>query len=157
MRFSSLPMESPPEKDPASTPDKRLKGIDASKYFERYHEKFLVRDGKSVVRFNTEVLGIQRGVDGRGWSVRVRETNPGTKETEETALSFARIIVCTGGTSAAKIPAELSPNSASEAGFAGPVLHSSESWAGMKSIVSSAKASPGKPVVVVGGGKSAQE
>lgn len=138
-------MESPPDEDQSSTPDKRLKGIDASRYFERYHEKFLVHDGKSVFRFNTEVQNIQRGVNGQGWSVRVRETDPMTKATRDASHSFARIVVCTGGTSAARLPASLTPSDASKVGFAGPALHSSESWAGMNSILASAKASPGKP------------
>ncbi|KAJ3527639.1 hypothetical protein NMY22_g9712 [Coprinellus aureogranulatus] len=157
MRFSSLSMESPSDEDPATTPDKRLRGIDASKYFERYHDKFLVRNGKSVVRFNTEVARIQRGPDGRGWLLDTRTKDPTTGEKEESTLSFPRIVVCTGGTSAAKVPAGLTPGDATKSGFSGPVLHSSESWAGIEAIKESAREAPGKPVVVIGGGKSAQD
>lgn len=149
-------MESTPDGE-GTTPDNRLKGIDACRYFERYHEEFLTPQGKSVVRFNTEVPQIRRGDAGKGWKVDVRETDPNSLKKSEETLSFSKIVVCTGGNSAPKIPAGLSASDATKVGFAGPVLHSSESWTGMESIVASAKASPGKHVVVVGGGKSAQE
>ena len=161
LRFSALPMTRPSGDSGPAAAESRLKGTDVCSYMEEFHDKFLVVDGKSIVRFNTEVLRIQRGEGEVGWNVDVRDTvTPPTAGGDEDrslkTLRFPRIVVCTGGTSATKFPSGLEPAFALEAGFTGPVIHSSDSW-GVIDAVRVASQSSGKPVVVVGGGKSAQE
>lgn len=140
----------------------RLKGTDVCSYMEEFHDKYLVLGGKSIVRFNTEVLNIRRGEGGVGWDVDVRELPPspttgGSENMDVKAtLHFPRIVVCTGGTSAMKVPPGLEPASALRAGFKGPVMHSGESWSMMDAVQTSARSSQ-RPIIVVGGGKSAQE
>lgn len=55
------------------------------------------------------------------------------------------------------MPESLSAKSAEQAGFCGPVVHSSELASRVDKIISDARTNPDYLVVVVGGGRSAQE
>jgi hypothetical protein len=161
LRFSALPMTRPSSGGGPAAAESRLKGTDVCSYMEDFHDRFLVVDGKSIVQFNTEVLRVQRGGGDIGWNVDVRDSmgSPileGDEGKGLKTLHFPRIVVCTGGTSAMNIPSGLESAAALRAGFTGPVTHSGDSW-GIVDAVQEAARSSGKPVVVVGGGKSAQE
>lgn len=152
----------------------RLSGYDVRQYMEDFAERFL----KGRIRFETEVLNIRRGDDhGQGWSIHVR----GTKGAQ--VLNYPRIVLCTGvrfilallamgfpfwrrffffqGCSNPHLPKSLSPAAAKAANFSGPVLHSMHFASRMDDLLQcTAHASPDgppAPVIVVGGGKSAQE
>jgi cation diffusion facilitator CzcD-associated flavoprotein CzcO len=55
---------------------------------EGFAERFL----KGKIRFETEVLNISRGDNGRGWNVLVHDRRMGT----EKVTYYPRIILCTG-------------------------------------------------------------
>ncbi|KAJ7626831.1 FAD/NAD-P-binding domain-containing protein [Roridomyces roridus] len=142
--FSALPMPVPPD---AGKTGGRLSGDDIRGYLEQFEERFL----KGRVLFRTEVVGVRReegDVEGLPWVVNVRDigTDHGT------TLRFAKIVLCTGGTSRPKIPEQRSPSSAVKAGFCGAVIHSVD-FASRRDEILSTNGS----VVVVGGGKSAQD
>jgi len=61
------------------------------------------------------------------------------------------------GCSEPSIPGNLSTEAAQKAGFDGLVIHSSEFAKHMDKILEDHKSNPDYSVVVVGGGKSAQE
>ncbi|KAI0058582.1 FAD/NAD(P)-binding domain-containing protein [Artomyces pyxidatus] len=105
-----------------------ISGGDMRAYLEAFAEGFLA--GK--VRFETE-------------NTRAAET-----------LVFARIVLCSGGCSTPTIPAYLAPEAAKAANFSGPVLHSMDFRAKLDELHSSVTPESGS-VVVVGGGKSAQD
>ncbi|KAI8989847.1 FAD/NAD(P)-binding domain-containing protein [Trametes punicea] len=133
----------------------RLSGDDMNKYFETFASKFL--QGK--IQFNLQVQNIRRHPSGQGWSLEVTDLQSGVKETRQ----YARLVVCTGGASTPRMPDELSPNAAAAAGFKGPVFHSVDFVSRVKELLLTVP--PEKPgsetapasVVVVGGGKSAQD
>ncbi|GLB35449.1 putative pyridine nucleotide-disulphide oxidoreductase [Lyophyllum shimeji] len=150
-RFSSLPMP-PPSK--ASETGGRLSGEDMCAYMENFAETFL--NGK--IRFETEVLAIRRAASG-AWSVTVEDRRSGTQE----VLQFTHIVPCTGGCSNPNVPEHLSPETAKRAGFRGPVFHSAnfrdhvdDVLETTKSVLSDATGEA-KSIVVIGGGKSAQD
>ena len=162
-RFSPLPM--PPPMFKAKTGN-RLCGEDMTAYMGRFPDTFLA--GK--IRFETEILDIRRGRDGSGWEVEVLDLRTSNKE----VLSYARVVLCTGvcpsdftfplfqhsssqGCSQAHVPETLSAMSGERAGFRGLVVHSSEFASRVDQILSEAQVNPDYSVVVVGGGKSAQE
>ncbi|KAG9314917.1 FAD/NAD-P-binding domain-containing protein [Chiua virens] len=144
--FSSLPMPSPAMHERLGN---RLCGADMIAYFEKFADTYLA--GK--IRFETEVLDIRRGKNGMGWDVEVRDLKTGNKKVS----SYARIVLCTGGCSQPLIPEPLSAKSAQQAGFHGTVLHTSEFASNLDQILSEAQVNPDYSVVVVGGGKSAQD
>ncbi|KAG6381877.1 FAD/NAD(P)-binding domain-containing protein [Boletus reticuloceps] len=144
--FSPLPMPPPALKAEAGN---RLCGEDMTAYMEKFADTYLA--GK--IRFETEILDVRRGREGLGWDVEVLNLRTGNKE----VLSYARIVLCTGGCSQAHVPATLSVKSAEGAGFWGPVVHSSEFGSRVGQILREAQANPDYSVVVVGGGKSAQD
>ncbi|KAI0711021.1 FAD/NAD-P-binding domain-containing protein [Cerioporus squamosus] len=144
---------SPLDMPPPTTEDGRLSGKDIHKYVQAFATKFL--EGK--IQFGIEVCNIRRHPAGTGWRVDVRDVRTGNRETRE----YARIVLCTGGCSTAHIPSGLGPEAAASAGFAGMVFHSADFGARMGDIL---EASPSDtehpeaaPIVVVGGGKSAQD
>ncbi|KAF8551014.1 FAD/NAD(P)-binding domain-containing protein [Imleria badia] len=143
-RFSPLPTP-PPKEEPRTRPCCE----DMSAYMEQFANTFLV--GK--IRFEIEILDIRRGTDGSGWEVEVLDLRTGNKE----VLSYARLVLCTGGCSQARVPETLSAKSAEQAGFRGPVVHSSEFASHVDQILSEVQVNPDYSVVVVGGGKSAQD
>ncbi|EAU80914.1 hypothetical protein CC1G_03090 [Coprinopsis cinerea okayama7 len=160
-RFSALEMPPPPD---AHITGGRLRGEDMCNYFERFYERFLKRPDHEpqIIHFKTEVTRVRRGPGGAGWRVELRDVGSGTESVKE----FERIVICTGGCNTPQAPSYLTPSAALEAGFEGPVVHSSESWTEMERILkacgkadSTEKEEADKEgmVVVVGGGKSAQD
>ncbi|KAF9240381.1 FAD/NAD(P)-binding domain-containing protein [Melanogaster broomeanus] len=145
-RFSPLPMPPPSLQQETGN---RLSGEDMSAYMERFAETFL----PGRIRFETEIVDIRRGEGDSGWDVEVQDLNTNTKH----VLSYDRIVLCTGGCSQPLIPEGLSAKSAVQAGFRGPVMHSSEFASHVDQILNDAKLNPDYSVVVVGGGKSAQD
>ncbi|TFK22020.1 FAD/NAD(P)-binding domain-containing protein [Coprinopsis marcescibilis] len=169
--FSSLPM--PPPKDADHTGG-RLTGYDMNVYFESFFDKFL-KDNKHVTTwFKTRVETIGRGKGGSGWDVEVEVEVEDGRKCERKVLHFPRIVLCTGGCSTPKVPPMLSENAARKLGFTGPVVHSSESWSELDRLLKAAGgcrdtrvvAEDDKadlisknrhPVLIIGGGKSAQD
>ncbi|KAJ7644895.1 FAD/NAD-P-binding domain-containing protein [Roridomyces roridus] len=135
-RFSAHQMVVPPN---AVKTGGRLSGCDMRDYMVQFADRFLA--GKIV--FDTEVLNVRREAEGsEGWVISAR--NLGTEE--DTTLRFSKIVLCTGRSSKPKIPEYLS------SGFQGPTIHSAHFAARREEILST----PGS-IVVVGGGKSAQD
>ncbi len=77
-------------------------GYDVRDYAEEFYEQFL----RGKIRFETEVLNIRKGDNGRGWSIRrgdngrgwsilVRDRK-GTNAEADRVLYYTRIVVCTG-------------------------------------------------------------
>ncbi|KDR77612.1 hypothetical protein GALMADRAFT_245759 [Galerina marginata CBS 339.88] len=151
-RFS--PLEMPPPKDSAETGG-HISGTMMCEYMETFYSKFL--KDKAKFRFKTEILNVKRE-DG-SWQVKVEDVISGHGE----FLSFARIILCTGGCSTPKIPHELSLEAAEKVRFRGIVIHSSQFCSRYDDILASVKPKKsdsdeqGGAVLVVGGGKSAMD
>ncbi|KAI6046404.1 FAD/NAD(P)-binding domain-containing protein [Pisolithus marmoratus] len=141
--FSSLAMS------PQSPMEKRLSGEDMCAYLEKFADTFLT--GK--IRFETEILNIRRGATGSSWEVEVQDLRTRAKQ----VLVYDRIVLCTGGCSEPSIPESLSPDAAVKASFRGLVCHSSELARHLDRILEGHKAIPDYSVLVVGGGKSAQD
>ncbi|KAI6096926.1 FAD/NAD(P)-binding domain-containing protein [Pisolithus croceorrhizus] len=139
--FSSLPMP-PPQNQ------KRLGGEDMCSYMEKFADTFLA--GK--IQFETEVLNI-RHATGSGWEIQVQDLRTKVKQ----LLFYDRIVLCTGGFSEPSIPESLSPDAAVKASFHGLVCHSAEFARHLDQILEDHKAIPDYSVLVVGGGKSAQD
>ncbi|TFK60203.1 FAD/NAD(P)-binding domain-containing protein [Pluteus cervinus] len=153
--FSSLPM--PPPKQAGG----RLSGADISAYMESFADRFL----KGNIRFRVEVLNLRRVMDEETskskWVVKVQDK----KMSKVEELTYSRVILCTGGCSAPAVPRALSPNLAQSLGFPGLVVHSSQ----LKQKLEEIKDKVGPKgsglgddgyagrVVVIGGGKSAQD
>ncbi|KAF8648995.1 hypothetical protein AX16_006109 [Volvariella volvacea WC 439] len=155
-RFSELEMAAPAQGELTGG---RLSGYDMCAYMELFAEKFL----QGRIQFNTEILNIRReNPDGSlGWTVSVLRKESRVRE----HLNFARIVLCTGGCSAPLVPRYLSPGMAQTIGFQGLVIHSSEFRAKLDEItdlvrpIGSGRGPDGYAgtVVIVGGGKSAQD
>ncbi|KAI0058583.1 FAD/NAD-P-binding domain-containing protein [Artomyces pyxidatus] len=147
--FSSLEMSL------SDTADGRPTGSDLNAYMEKFAARCL--DGK--IRFETEVVKIQRGTSGSGWLVDVKDGRSGGSET----LKFSRIVLCTGGCNTPTVPENLSPAAAKKAGFTGSVFHSVEFRSRIDEVLSTVKSvgtegrDAADSVVIVGGGKSAQD
>jgi cation diffusion facilitator CzcD-associated flavoprotein CzcO len=152
-RFSAMPMRAP---DNSVKTGGRLSGEDVRQYMEDFTERFL----KGKIRFETEVLNIRRGDHGRGWKVLVRD---GVAGGIETVSYYSRIILCTGGCSSPHYPRPLTPDAAKAARFSGPVLHSMHFRSRIEDLLTcttpvDSHEAPGAPsIVVIGGGKSAQD
>ncbi|OCH90140.1 FAD/NAD(P)-binding domain-containing protein [Obba rivulosa] len=151
-RFSPLPMPPPSN---AEVTGGRLSGEDMRQYMESFAEHFL----KGKIRYETEVLEIRVQSDDqqcRQWHITVEDA----RSREQQVLIYDKVVLCTGGCSEPKIPHLLSPTAASDAGFIGPVLHSSQFRAQLEQILTAAQPktedNPGF-VLVIGGGKSAQD
>ncbi|KAI0686660.1 FAD/NAD-P-binding domain-containing protein [Cerioporus squamosus] len=148
-RLSPLDMPSPATE--AAT-DTRLTGSDLSRYMKAFASKFL--EGK--IQFEKEVKNVRRASAGTGWVVTVLDRKTSALERRE----YARIVLCTGGCNTAHIPEELKLSTAQASGFQGMVFHSIDFGAKMEDLlvaVPPADQTPVSPVVVVGGGKSAQD
>ncbi|KAL4071253.1 hypothetical protein V8B97DRAFT_2043915 [Scleroderma yunnanense] len=141
--FSALPMP-----QPLNSVGHRLSGEDMCVYMETFAHTFLL--GK--IRFGTEILDIRRA-NGSGWEVEVQDLRTNAKQ----ILTYTRIVLCTGGCSEPSIPESLSAETAKKAGFGGSVIHSSEIADHVDQILQEYNANPDYSVVVVGGGKSAQD
>lgn len=134
----------------------QLTGLDMSNYMESFTDRFL----KGLVRYETEVLGIKRDYTTAstkgGWLVDVENKASGTRET----LKYSKIVLCTGGCSTPFLPKSLSPSSAQEANFKGPVIHSQDFKNQLEHLnnhYQNAEDHDDYSVVVVGGGKSSQD
>ncbi|KIJ54017.1 hypothetical protein M422DRAFT_201119 [Sphaerobolus stellatus SS14] len=151
-RFSPLPM--PPPSDAAKTGG-RLSGEDMCNYMESFSDRFL----KGRFRLQTEVLNIRRDDASGMWVVKVKNLQDNAEET----LRYSKIILCTGGCSEPYIHPSLSPGAALKAKFTGPVFHSSQFGSHTDSIMQQIKEAENlqdenaDSVVIVGGGKSAQD
>ncbi|KAI9460710.1 FAD/NAD-P-binding domain-containing protein [Russula earlei] len=148
-RFSALPMRQP---DEAANTGGRLSGEDVRNYLEEFAERFL----KDKIRFETEVLNIRRGDHGKGWKVLVRDRRANTEKVSH----YSRIVLCTGGCSRPHYP-ELA-FTAKAAGFSGPVVHSMHFKSRIDDLLQctvpvDTHPVQGAPIVVIGGGKSAQD
>ncbi|EGN94619.1 hypothetical protein SERLA73DRAFT_77381 [Serpula lacrymans var. lacrymans S7.3] len=148
--FSAMPMHLQRIKE-------RPSGTEMRQYMEAFADRFL--NGK--IRFNTQVVNIHRWDQGnnqeavKGWAISVQNSD-GTAE----QLFYDIVVLCSGGCSLPRIPPELSSAAAQKAGFVGQVVHSFEFASRLDDIISAVKPiddpNPGH-VVVVGGGKSAQD
>ncbi|KAI6105078.1 FAD/NAD(P)-binding domain-containing protein [Pisolithus croceorrhizus] len=138
--FSSLPMP-PPQNQ------KRLGGEDMRAHMETFADTFLA----GQIRFD-EVLNIHRAT-GSGWEIEVQDLRTKVKQ----ILAYDRIVLCTGGCSEPFIPESLSPDAAVKASFHGLVCHSAEFARHLDRILEDHKAIPDYSVLMVGGGKSAQD
>ncbi|KAJ3017760.1 hypothetical protein NUW54_g508 [Trametes sanguinea] len=131
----------------------RLSGYDMNKYFETFASRFL--EGK--IQFNLHVHNIRRPTSGQGWLLDISDLKSGIQETRE----YARLVMCTGGSSNPRIPQELSPEAAAAAGFKGLVMHTVDFARKIDVLLANAapaESGPDTPsVVVIGGGKSAQD
>jgi dimethylaniline monooxygenase (N-oxide forming) len=149
----------------------RLSGEDVRRYMEDFAKQFL--NGK--IRFETEILNIRRGDHCRGWNVLVHDKSTGA----EKVLYYSRIVLCTGvssvhildsktthhdyqGCSKPHYPELLTPAAAKLAQFSGPVLHSMHFRSHIDDLLSCTppvdpRAVPMAPIIVIGGGRSAQE
>ncbi|KAI5824862.1 FAD/NAD(P)-binding domain-containing protein [Schizophyllum commune Tattone D] len=136
------------EKTPADPRTPNLSGFDMCAYMTRFAEKFL--QGKIV--YNTEVRRIRRGQGGRGWELDVSSKITG----EDRVVRCARLVLCSGGCHEPSVPPNLTVARAKEAGFKGRVLHTSDFRKTLDSIGPEGATALGR-IVVVGGGKSAQD
>ncbi|KAF7422645.1 hypothetical protein PC9H_010801 [Pleurotus ostreatus] len=140
-RFSPLPM-------PETVG--RLTGEDMRSYMSAFANEFL--NGR--IRCNTEVLEIKQHDSGDRWLVEIEDTRSQIRQ----VLRYAKIVLCTGS-----VDDEVSPAAAKVSEFNGPVNHSSQFRSQMvdllsivKPIDANAPDSAGR-IVIVGGGKSAQD
>ncbi|KAI0832857.1 FAD/NAD(P)-binding domain-containing protein [Trametes gibbosa] len=133
----------------------RLSGPEVSRYFEAFADKYL----KDVIKLGKDVQKIRRHPSGRGWQLDVYDVRSDRIEIRE----YARIVLCTGGCATPKMPESLRPTTALAAGFEGPVLHTAEFAERANELLSScptatrSSATDAPSIVVVGGGKSAQD
>ncbi|TFK17023.1 FAD/NAD(P)-binding domain-containing protein [Coprinopsis marcescibilis] len=148
-RFSALDMKLvDPDKRER---DHRLTGEHLCHYMEEYAQRFLA--GKVKYMFQSDVKKLRREDDGK-WLATVQDMVDGSSK----ELSFARVIVASGGTHSPKIPAALSSSSAQLSGFEGRLFHSSD-FAKEEPTLPPPTSNEKRTVscVVVGGGKSAQD
>ncbi|KAJ7781934.1 FAD/NAD-P-binding domain-containing protein [Mycena maculata] len=145
-RFSAHEMSAPPD---SAVTGGRLTGQDMHKYMKEFADKFL--SGK--IMLGTEILNVRR--DDLSWALSVQDIATG----ESKILKFSKIALCNGGTSKPMIPEYLSPANAKRARFEGSVMHSAHFTAHMEEILEAVPGSSESPraIVVVGGGKSAQD
>jgi dimethylaniline monooxygenase (N-oxide forming) len=148
----------------------RLSGKDVRQYLEGFAEQFL----KGKIRFETEVLNLSRGDHGRGWNVLVHDKRMNTEKN----CHYSRIILCTGvsfdpalirdhiysyqGCSTPRYPESLTPVAAKAARFLGPVVHSMNFRSRIDDFLTCTnsvdpRVAPGASIIVIGGGRSAQE
>ncbi|KAF9074343.1 FAD/NAD(P)-binding domain-containing protein [Rhodocollybia butyracea] len=166
-RFSSLEMPKHPSRDPKRA---RLSAEDMQFYFEKFADTYL----RDRISYETEVVNIARpkppfDSDPPNWVVSY--LSKGADQVDR--MGFHRIVLCTGGCHKPRVPATFSPSAVQAAGFRGPVVHSSQFRSNLDAIFSvvgpSNSDSPSSSacslghnnepgvVVVIGGGKSAQD
>ncbi|KAG6861662.1 hypothetical protein C0995_013664 [Termitomyces sp. Mi166 len=141
----------PPSK--AAETGGRLTGDDMCAYMETFTAKFLA--GK--IKLKTEILDIRRSSSG-SWLVTVENIPSGVQE----VLVFSHIVLCTGGCSNPSVPTYLSLPAAESAGFRGLIFHSSKFRDHLDEVLNTKPIdSDGNEkdasIVVIGGGKSAQD
>ncbi|KAK0237298.1 FAD/NAD-P-binding domain-containing protein [Armillaria nabsnona] len=151
-RFSPLAMPRHPDRKASDT---RLSAEDMLFYMEKFADTFL----KDHICYNTEVINVRRptppfAVEPPNWVVTIRDKD-GVRD-----LGFDRIVLCTGGCHLPRIPRAFNPESAKLAAFKGPIVHSSDFRMRLDDVLSAVRpVSDERPgsVVVIGGGKSAQD
>ncbi|KAJ7195470.1 FAD/NAD-P-binding domain-containing protein [Mycena pura] len=130
----------------------RVTGYDMCAYMQAFSSKFL----SNVIRFEVDVVSIRRDEATSVWFVTIDDLRTAKRE----VLEFARVILCTGGCNTPRVPESLSPATAAHAGFRGLVIHSKNFASQLKTVLETVPprhlAAP-KSIVVVGGGKSAQD
>ncbi|KAJ7643962.1 FAD/NAD-P-binding domain-containing protein [Roridomyces roridus] len=144
-RFSALKMPPPVDKGPGG----RLTGEDLCAYMKAFSAQFL----QNIIRFDTEVINIRREEATSLWLITVENRKTGARETME----FSRVVLCTGGCSTPKVPAAFAPSAAANAGFRGPVIHSKNFASELDTILAAIPPASSKTIVIIGGGKSAQD
>ncbi|KAJ6507903.1 FAD/NAD-P-binding domain-containing protein [Mycena vitilis] len=148
--FSCHNMTVPPD---SSATGGRLTGDDMRSYMQGFADTLL--PGK--IRFDADILNVSRDKADFTWAISTRDRNTGVSETRK----FAKIVLCTGGTSNPMIPSYISSTAAKEAHFEGEVMHSAHYGAQLPKILSAippkGAARETKSIVVIGGGKSAQD
>ncbi|KAJ6569445.1 FAD/NAD-P-binding domain-containing protein [Mycena capillaripes] len=148
-RFSAHEMSTPPD---SSTTGGRLTGQDMRQYMQEFADRFL--PGK--IMFDNEILNIRREEDSSSWIISVQNRTTGASQ----SLHFSKVVLCTGGTSKPMIPEYLSSSTAQKVDFKASIIHSAHFGARLEEILSKispkSAAVPGS-IVVVGGGKSAQD
>ncbi|KAF7316639.1 hypothetical protein HMN09_00396500 [Mycena chlorophos] len=137
--YSALPM--PPPAD-ASKTGGRLSATDLNPYMEKFAAQYL--EGK--IEYRKEIRGVSRNGEGK-WEVVVDDIEWGVSEVRK----FDKIVLCTGGTCKGWIPPALEPLH----GLKARILHSAQFGATLGDILHDTR--NGEPVVVIGGGKSAQD
>ncbi|KAI0658608.1 FAD/NAD-P-binding domain-containing protein [Cubamyces menziesii] len=148
-RFSSLAMPA------AGGVGARLTGDDMANYLEAFASKFL--QGK--IEFGVEVSNIRRSSTGGGWQMDIYDRASDEYKTR----TYARLVVCTGGCSMPRMPARLNPDTAAAAHFKGLVFHSMDFGRKLQDLMDSvprcdsAPTHESAPIVIIGGGKSAQD
>ncbi|KAJ7758161.1 FAD/NAD-P-binding domain-containing protein [Mycena maculata] len=147
-RFSAMEMPRPVDTGG------RLTGQDLRAYMEAFSDKFL----KKIIRFETEVVNIRRDEATSVWFITVANKRNASLE----ILKFSRVVLCTGGCSVPKVPSPLAPAAAKRAGFRGLVIHSKHFASELDTILNavprqSPDADATKSIVIIGGGKSAQD
>ena len=160
----------PPPENSSIDNGARLSGRDICNYMENFAKTFLI--GKAKFRMETEVLNIERDEKGK-WKITVEDLRHGSYS----ILVFSRIILSTGvrrlisdiplfadysfqGCSAPQVPPCLSQAAADKVNFRGLVVHSSNFASRLDEILATARCTPedsNETILVVGGGKSAQE
>ncbi|KAH8092182.1 FAD/NAD-P-binding domain-containing protein [Cristinia sonorae] len=150
-RFSPLPMPPPPH---ANETGGRLTGEDLRDYFQLFADRFL----KGKIQYRIEVTRVRRDCTSASprWYVTVRDV----RGTETREICFDKLVLCTGGCSEPKLPPNLEPEAAAKVGFTGPVLHSNSIAPNQDVLLSAVKPLTGSEpghVLVIGGGKSAQD
>ncbi|KAJ7928774.1 FAD/NAD-P-binding domain-containing protein [Mycena leptocephala] len=150
--FSCHEMPPPPN---SSATGGRLTAQDLRGYMQGFADTLL--PGK--ITFDAEILTVSRDKTDATWAISTRGRNSGVVETRR----YAKVVLCTGGTSKPLIPASLSLNAAKEAHFEGEVIHSAHFGAQLPHILSAIppkralERTEPKSIVVIGGGKSAQD
>ncbi|KAJ7890291.1 FAD/NAD-P-binding domain-containing protein [Mycena leptocephala] len=148
-RFSAHGMSTPPD---ASATGGRLTGRDMRNYMQDFADRLL----PAKIMFDNEILNIRREEINSSWIISVQNRNTGASQ----SLCFSKIVLCTGGTSKPMIPEYLSLSVAEKINFRAPIIHSAHFGARLGEILSKVPPTsaeiPGR-IVVVGGGKSAQD
>ncbi|KAJ7245010.1 hypothetical protein B0H12DRAFT_794238 [Mycena haematopus] len=126
------------------TQGEHIMGYDLCKYMETFSNKF-----KHIIRFNTEVINIRRDETTSVWFITVEDKAKSSRE----VLEFSRIVLCTGGCHIPNVPENISMDAAKKSGFQGPVIHSRYFASRLDTILETNH----KSIVIVGGGKSAQD
>ncbi|KAJ4474823.1 FAD/NAD-P-binding domain-containing protein [Lentinula aciculospora] len=130
---------------------KRLSGFEMRNYMQTFADSYL----QGTIRYGLRILAVTRpNGTSSGWNVQVEDMI--TKEHQ--SLKFDKIVLCTGGCSEPYIPEEISPESAKNASFKGQIFHSSQFRTQLDKLEAEGNhASAFGEVVIVGGGKSAQD
>ncbi|KAH9939295.1 FAD/NAD-P-binding domain-containing protein [Epithele typhae] len=153
LRLKNVHGDSPSEKDG------RLTGDDLSAYTDAFASKFL--EGK--IEYGVEVRDIRRNPSGAGSLVDLTHRATSQKETllNKETREYGRVVMCIGGCNEPNFSDGLSSSDAAAIGFRGLVLHSADIGPRGKELLTVADTTKGErnpaPVVVAGGGKSAQE